>query len=125
MFSLHDFILDGLMRAVGYMADYQIILNAVGWHQKAVLTTDDLEKIAVAIQDKEAEMASAVEEATAAFDDASSVTENDTTEVTEESEATNAEAESNDTGAVTTEDTGVEATDETDAIPSENEADPA
>ena len=34
MFSLKDFIKSGLLKAVGKMADYQVILNAAGWLEK-------------------------------------------------------------------------------------------
>ena len=49
MFSLSDFIKNGLIKAVGNMADYQIILNAVGWFEKGVLTQTDLAQIESAI----------------------------------------------------------------------------
>ena len=45
MFSLREFVKKGLLKAVGKMADYQIILNAVGWLEKGVLTEVDLEEI--------------------------------------------------------------------------------
>ena len=45
MFSLREFVKKGLLKAVGKMADYQIILNAVGWLEKGVLTEADLEEI--------------------------------------------------------------------------------
>ena len=45
MFNLRDFIKRGLIKAVGSMADYQIILNAAGWLEKGVLTEDDLAEI--------------------------------------------------------------------------------
>jgi hypothetical protein len=45
MFSLKEFIKKGLINAVGKMADYQVILNAVGWLEKGVLTEDDLAEI--------------------------------------------------------------------------------
>lgn len=45
MFSLKEFVKKGLLKAVGKMADYQIILNAVGWLEKGVLTEADLEEI--------------------------------------------------------------------------------
>ena len=45
MFSLRDFIKKGLIDAVGKMADYQVILNAAAWHEKGVLTEDDLSEI--------------------------------------------------------------------------------
>lgn len=49
-FSLRNFILKGLLAAVGHMADYQIILNAVGWLEKGVLTEEDLAEIQAAIE---------------------------------------------------------------------------
>ena len=52
MFSMHDFIMEGLLDAVGKMADYQVILNAAGWNQKGVLTEDDLAIIDEAIKEK-------------------------------------------------------------------------
>ncbi|MBQ8207360.1 MAG: hypothetical protein IJZ89_01340 [Clostridia bacterium] len=45
MFKLGDFIKKGLLRAVGRMADYQIILNAAAWHEKGVLSVDELVEI--------------------------------------------------------------------------------
>ena len=45
MFSFEDFVKNGFIKAVGKMADYQIILNAAGWHEKGVLTESDLEEI--------------------------------------------------------------------------------
>lgn len=50
MFKLNEFIKKGLIDAVGHMADYQIILNAVGWHEKGVLTEQDLAEIQKAIE---------------------------------------------------------------------------
>ena len=49
MFSLRGFVKNGLLKAVGKMADYQIILNAAGWLEKGVLTEDDLAEIDTAI----------------------------------------------------------------------------
>lgn len=49
MFSLKEFIKEGLLKAVGKMADYQIILNAAGWLEKGVLAEDDLAEIQAAI----------------------------------------------------------------------------
>lgn len=49
MFSMREFVKDGFMKAVGKMADYQIILNAAGWHEKGVLTEEDLAEIQAAI----------------------------------------------------------------------------
>ena len=45
MFSMREFVKDGFLKAVGKMADYQIILNAAGWHEKGVLTQEDLAEI--------------------------------------------------------------------------------
>lgn len=49
MFNLKEFIKSGFIKAVGKMADYQIILNAAGWHEKGVLTEEDLAEIQTAI----------------------------------------------------------------------------
>ncbi len=45
MFNLREFVKKGLLGAVGAMADYQVILNAVGWLEKGVLTEEDLAEI--------------------------------------------------------------------------------
>ena len=55
MFSLKEFIKNGLLKAVGNMADYQIILNAAGWLEKGVLDAADLAEIQVAIESQYAE----------------------------------------------------------------------
>lgn len=52
MFSLRDFVKNGLVKAVGKMADYQIILNAAGWLEKGVLAESDLEEIQTAIDNQ-------------------------------------------------------------------------
>lgn len=49
MFSLREFVKSGFLKAVGKLADYQIILNAAGWLEKGVLTEDDLAEISAAI----------------------------------------------------------------------------
>lgn len=49
MFNLREFIRRGLLEAVGKMADYQIILNAAGWHEKGVLSENDLAVLQTAI----------------------------------------------------------------------------
>lgn len=49
MFTLKAFIKRGFVAAVGKMADYQIILNAVGWLEKGVLDENDLAEIQTAI----------------------------------------------------------------------------
>ena len=53
MFSLREFIKRGLLDAVGKMADYQVRLNAAGWHEKGVLTEEDLAEIELAIEANE------------------------------------------------------------------------
>lgn len=50
MFSLKDFIKKGLLDAVGKMADYQVILNSVGWMEKGVLDEADLAEISAKIE---------------------------------------------------------------------------
>ena len=52
MFSLKDFIKRGLLDAIGKMADYQVILNAAGWHEKGVLDEADLAEIQSVIDEK-------------------------------------------------------------------------
>lgn len=54
MFNLHDFIFKGLKDAVGKMADYQVVLNAAGWHEKGVLTKADLAELDTLIEAKNA-----------------------------------------------------------------------
>ena len=49
-FNLRDFINRGLIDAVGKMADYQVILNAVGWLEKGVLAESDLAEIQALIE---------------------------------------------------------------------------
>lgn len=49
MFNLREFVKSGFLKAVGKMADYQIVLNAAGWLEKGVLTEDDLAEISAAI----------------------------------------------------------------------------
>ena len=56
MFNLASFIKNGLLSAVGKMADYQIILNAAGWFEKGVLTESDLSDIQTAIDEKNARL---------------------------------------------------------------------
>ena len=64
MFSLKDFIKKGLLSAIGKMADYQIILNALGWFEKGVLTEEDLAEIQTEIENQyPAEELEIVEEA--------------------------------------------------------------
>ena len=48
-FSTRDFVKQGLLNAVGKQADYWIIQNAMGWHEKGVLEVSDLEEIHNAI----------------------------------------------------------------------------
>ena len=50
MFSLNAFIKKGLLDAVGKMADYQVILNSVGWMEKGVLSEEDLAEISAKIE---------------------------------------------------------------------------
>lgn len=49
MFILKDYIKKGFLDAVGKMADYWIILNSSGYHDKGVLTEEDLAEIQTAI----------------------------------------------------------------------------
>ena len=49
MFRLNEFIMKGLLNAVGKMGDYQIILNAAGWYDKGVLNDEDMIMLQMAI----------------------------------------------------------------------------
>ena len=49
MFNLKDFVKSGLLKSIGKMADYQVILNAAGWLEKGVLDETDLAEIDTAI----------------------------------------------------------------------------
>lgn len=53
-FNMRDFVKKGLLDAVGKMADYQVILNAAGWHEKGVLTEEDLAEVQASIDAKNA-----------------------------------------------------------------------
>lgn len=53
MFSIRIFVKSGLLKAIGNMADYQIILNAAGWLEKGVLEESDLAEIQAAIEANE------------------------------------------------------------------------
>ncbi len=55
MFDLREFIKRGLLDAVGNMPDYRVILNAVGWYDKQVLTESDMQEIQSAIYAKSVE----------------------------------------------------------------------
>lgn len=57
MFSMREFVKKGFLDAIGKMADYQIILNAAGWHEKGVLTEDDLSEINQAMENYVPEVA--------------------------------------------------------------------
>ena len=50
MFNLREYIKSGFLKAIGKMADYQIILNSTGWFEKGVLTEEDLAEINEAIE---------------------------------------------------------------------------
>ena len=54
MFKFNEFVKKGLLDAVGNMADYQVILNAAGWHDKGVLSEGDLADIQTLIDAKNA-----------------------------------------------------------------------
>lgn len=51
MSILRDFVKSGLLDAVGNMPKYWVKLNAAGWVDKGVLTTEDLAEIEKAIGD--------------------------------------------------------------------------
>jgi len=62
MFSLREFILKGLLDAVGNLPDYKVIMNAMGWYEKEVLTEEDLALINSKIDEKNAPVVEEVTE---------------------------------------------------------------
>lgn len=50
MFNYREYIKNGFLKAIGKMADYQIILNSAGYLEKGVLTEEDLAEINEAIE---------------------------------------------------------------------------
>lgn len=52
MFSLREFLMKGFKNAIGRMADYQVIFNATGYHEKGALTTEDLAELQTLIDEK-------------------------------------------------------------------------
>lgn len=62
MFNFKEFIKLGLIKAVGNMADYQVILNAAAWFEKGVLDESDLADIQLCIDSKNEEVEMNAEE---------------------------------------------------------------
>lgn len=50
MFNLREYIKTGFIKAIGSMADYQIILNSATYLEKGVLTESDLAEIETEIE---------------------------------------------------------------------------
>ena len=50
MFNLREYIKTGFTKAIGSMADYQIILNSATYLEKGVLTESDLAEIETEIE---------------------------------------------------------------------------
>lgn len=68
MFILREFLMKGFRDAVGKMPDYQIIMNATGYYEKNVLTTEDLAEIQSLIDEKNAPAGVAVDSSDGAED---------------------------------------------------------
>ena len=51
-FNLHDFIIKGLIAAIGVQSDYWVILEAARWFDKGVLQEEDLIEIQRLIDEK-------------------------------------------------------------------------
>lgn len=52
MFDFKSFVKSGLIKAVGNMPEYKIILNAAGWYDKGVLDENDLDEIQKTIENR-------------------------------------------------------------------------
>lgn len=88
MFSLRDFIKSGFIKAIGKMADYQIILNAAGWYDKGVLTEEDLAEIQAAIDEYNSKTSTNTEPETPAEEKTLDNVEVDSSVITDEEENT-------------------------------------
>lgn len=88
MFSLRDFIKSGFIKAIGKMADYQIILNAAGWYDKGVLTEEDLAEIQAAIDEYNSKTSTDTEPETPAEEKTLDNVEVDSSVITDEEENT-------------------------------------
>lgn len=53
-FDFRNFVKKGLVDAIGKQPDHWVILNAAGWHEKGVLSKDDLKEIEAQIDAKNA-----------------------------------------------------------------------
>lgn len=51
-FSMHDFVLKGLISAIGVQSDYWVILEAARWFEKGILLEEDLVEIQRLIDEK-------------------------------------------------------------------------
>ena len=88
MFNLRDFIKSGFIKAIGKMADYQIILNAAGWYDKGVLTEEDLAEIQAAIDEYNSKTSTDTEPETPAEEKTLDNVEVDSSVITDEEENT-------------------------------------
>ena len=88
MFNLRDFIKSGFIKAIGKMADYQIILNAAGWYDKGVLTEEDLAEIQAAIDEYNNKTSTNIEPETPAEEKTLDNVEVDSSVITDEEENT-------------------------------------
>ena len=88
MFNLRDFIKSGFIKAIGKMADYQIILNAAGWYDKGVLTEEDLAEIQAAIDEYNNKTSTNTEPETPAEEKTLDNVEVDSSVITDEEENT-------------------------------------
>lgn len=88
MFNLRDFIKSGFIKAIGKMADYQIILNAAGWYDKGVLTEEDLAEIQAAIDEYNSKTSTDTEPETPSEEKTLDNVEVDSSVITDEEENT-------------------------------------
>ena len=53
-FDFREWLMIGFKNAVGKQADYQIVENATAYYEKSVLTSEDLAKLKIMIEEKNA-----------------------------------------------------------------------
>ena len=51
-FNMHDFVMKGLIAAIGVQSDYWVILEAARWYEKGILLEEDLQEINDKIDEK-------------------------------------------------------------------------
>lgn len=93
MFSLHDFVIETILKMVGNESEYKVRKYALTWYKEDLLTDEDMLQIEQALQPKVEENTEIIEE-NGGDTNVATIDENtETTETTETTEIVNAEVE--------------------------------